>query len=161
EPTGWTHRSQSTAHRFEELRVAMRSVIRRALGPMGLASLIAVASGCGDGPALVPVSGIVTLDGQALEGATLSFVPDTGNAISTAGTDVRGRRGNFQMTYGGRAGLSPGKYKVLVSKTEEVAPKSGKEISPIFAKASFEKQLMGLTKETIPAQKLQRDVEVP
>jgi len=81
--------------------------------------------------------------------------------VSTAGSDVTGPQGNFTMTYNGRAGLAPGKYKVMISKTEEVAPPTGKEISPIFAKAKFEKQLMGLAKETIPPQKFEREVEVP
>jgi len=127
---------------------------------MILGSQIALISGCGDGPSLVPVSGIVTLDGKPLEGATLSFVPVAGNPISTGGSDVTGPNGNFKMTYQGRTGLAPGKYKILISKTEEVIPK-GKDISPIFAKASVEKQLMGLTKETIPTQKFEKEVEVP
>jgi len=109
---------------------------------------------------LVPVSGSVTLDGKPLEGATLSFVPVSGNVVNTPGSDVTGPDGNFTMTYNGRAGLAAGKYKVLVSKTEEVSPK-GKEIDPVFAKASFEKKLMGLTKEVIPPQKMEREVEVP
>jgi hypothetical protein len=137
--------------------VTMRSIICRVFG---LVALVSMASGCGDGPALVPAAGIVTLDGKPLEGATLSFVPAAGNAESTAGSDVTGPQGNFQMTFNGRAGLAPGKYRVLISKTEEVDTK-GKEISPVFAKASFEKKLMGLAKETIPPQKLEREVEVP
>jgi hypothetical protein len=125
-----------------------------------LATLASALSGCGDGPALVPASGTVTLDGKPLEGATLSFVPVPGNSVGTPGTDVTGPDGNFKMTYNGRAGLAPGKYKVMISKTEEVAAK-GKEISPVFAKASFEKKLMGLAKETIPPQKFEREIEVP
>jgi hypothetical protein len=139
----------------------MRSIMNPACGLMAVACLIAMVAGCGDGPALVPASGNVTIDGKPLEGASLSFVPLAGNPVSTAGSDVTGPEGNFRMTYNGRAGLAPGKYKVMISKTIEVAPKGGKEISPIFAKASFEKQLMGLTKETIPPQKFEREIEVP
>jgi len=128
---------------------------------MASALLFVVVAGCGgDGPRLVPVSGKATLDGKPVEGASVSFVPVGGNAISTAGSDVTGPDGNFTMTYNGRAGLAPGKYKVLISKTEEVTP-PGKQISEVFAKASFEKKLMGLTKEVIPAQKMEREVEVP
>lgn len=116
--------------------------------------------GCGDGITLVPAAGVVTLDGQPLEGATLSFVPAMGNSVSTAGTDVSGPQGNFSMTYNGRAGLSPGKYKVMVSKTEEIESKT-KKIPDVFAKASFEKKLMGMVKETIPPQKLEKEIEVP
>jgi hypothetical protein len=139
----------------------MRCVLKRTYGVLAsLTAMLLIIAGCSDGPALVPVAGIVTLDGKPLEGATLSFVPLPGNPISTAGTDATGPAGNFKMTYDGRSGLAPGKYAVSVSKSVDATP-SGKEISPIFAKASFEKQLMGLTKETIPPQKLAREVVVP
>jgi len=138
----------------------MRPFIGRALVATALASLTAMSPGCSDGPALVPTAGVVTLDGEPLEGATLSFIPVPGNPVSTAGTDVTGPKGNFQMAHNNRAGLAPGKYSVKVSKTEEVSSK-GKDISPVFAKASFEKQLMGLAKETIPPQKFEKEVEVP
>jgi hypothetical protein len=141
--------------------VIMRSMMIRVLALMATASLVLTASGCGDGPRLVPASGTVTLDGEPLEGATVSFVPVEGNSVSTAGTEMTGPKGNFQMTHNGRSGLASGKYKVMISKTEEVASKNGKEVSPIFAKASFEKQLMGLAKETIPPQNFDREVEVP
>ena len=138
----------------------LRSIaIRLAVSASVTASLIV--AGCGGGPKLVPVSGVVTLDGEPLEGATLSFVPTAGNAIATAGSDVSGSNGNFVMTYKGRNGLSPGTYRVLVSKTEEVEPPSGFEVPDVFAKASFEKQLMGLTKESIPPQSFEHEVEVP
>lgn len=138
----------------------MRLTIGRRAAHFALIPLIAIVAGCGGGPKLATASGIVTLDGKPLEGATLSFIPTPGNAVSTAGTDVSGPDGNFQMTYNGRAGLAPGKYKVVVSKTEDVASK-GKEIPSVFAKASFEKGLMGATKETIPPQNFEREVEVP
>jgi hypothetical protein len=145
----------------EELNVAVRSIIMRVFAGMVLASWVSMVSGCGDEPRLVAVSGNVTLDGQPLEGATLSFVPVAGNTVSTAGSDVTGPQGNFKITHNGRAGLAPGKYKVLVSKTVEVASKSPKQISPIFEKAAFEKQLMGLTKEAIPPQKFEHEVDIP
>ncbi|QDV34475.1 carboxypeptidase-like regulatory domain-containing protein [Tautonia plasticadhaerens] len=120
-----------------------------------------IVAGCGGGPKLVPVSGVVTLDGEPLEGATLSFVPAAGNVLATAGSDVSGPNGNFMMTYKGRNGLSPGTYRVLVSKTEEIEPPKNFQVPPEFAKASFEKQLMGLTKETIPPQSFEHEIEVP
>ncbi|MHC5537117.1 carboxypeptidase-like regulatory domain-containing protein [Singulisphaera rosea] len=123
--------------------------------PLGM-----IGSGCGDGITLVPAAGTVTLDGKPLEGATLSFVPAMGNSVSTAGTDVTGPEGNFSMTYNGRAGLSPGKYKVMLSKTEEIESKA-KKVPDVFAKASFEKKLMGMVKETIPPQKLEKEIDVP
>jgi hypothetical protein len=139
----------------------MRFAFSRAFGVLAsTTAMVLVVVGCGDGPTLVPVSGVVTLDGKPLEGATLSFIPAPGNAISTPGSDATGPTGNFKMSFNGRAGLAPGKYSVLVSKAEEVSNPS-KKVPPEFAKASFEKMLMGATKETIPAQKLTREVEVP
>jgi hypothetical protein len=139
----------------------MRTAVSRRLLALAVVSLVRIGSGCGDGVTLVPVSGKVTLDSAPLEGATLSFVPVPGNPVSTAGTDVSGPSGNFQMTFNGRAGLAPGKYKVSVSKTEEVSLPNGKQIPEVFAKASLEKKLLGATKETIPPQSFDREVEVP
>ncbi len=141
--------------------MVMRSKRIRALAAVTVAFLVSLSPGCGDGITLVPADGTVTLDGEPLAGATITFVPVEGNAVGTSGSDITGPKGNFRMTFNGRAGLSPGKYKVLISKTEEITPPNGKEISPIFAKASFEKQLMGLTKETIPPQNFDREVVVP
>jgi hypothetical protein len=129
---------------------------------LGVASLVAISPGCGgDGVKLVPVAGTVTLDGKPLEGATLSFVPAAGSTVSTSGTDITGPEGNFQMTFKGRSGLAPGKYTVLISKTEDKPLPDGRQIDPVFAKAKFERQLMGLTKETIPPQNFDREIEVP
>lgn len=139
----------------------MRSFLFRGCSLLVVASLVSISPGCGDGVKLVPVEGTVTLDGEPLEGATLSFVPIAGGQVSTSGTDITGPDGNFKMTFKGRNGLSPGKYRVMVSKTEEIAPPNGREIHPVFAKAKFEKQLMGLTKETIPEQKFDQEIEVP
>jgi hypothetical protein len=138
----------------------MRSIIGCACSSIALITLVLIGYGCGDGPALVPASGNVTLDGEPLEGAIVTFVPVVGNAVSTTGTDSTGPKGNFQMSYNGRAGLAPGKYKVMISKTEDVSSKDGRTLPPEFAKASFEKGIMGLTKETIPPQKFEQEVEV-
>jgi len=123
--------------------------------------VVALAPGCGGDVKLVSASGVVTLDGEPLEGATVAFIPVAGNAVSTAGSDMTGPKGNFQMTFNGRSGLAPGKYKVTVSKTEDVASKNGKQIDPVFAKASVERMLMGIAKETIPPQNFDREIEVP
>ena len=76
----------------------MRSIISRAFASMAFASLVLIVLGCSDGPSLVPARGVVTLDGEPLEGATLSFMPVPGNAVSTAGMDVTGPKGNFRMS---------------------------------------------------------------
>jgi hypothetical protein len=81
------------------------------------AALAAFASGCGDdGPKLVPVSGVVTLNGKPLEGATISFVPDSSNKEGLPGEDITGPQGNYKAMTRGRSGLVPGKYKAVVTK---------------------------------------------
>jgi len=51
-----------------------------------------VLSGCGPkGPELAPVEGVVTLDGQPLEGATVLFHAEGGGRPSTGTTDANGR----------------------------------------------------------------------
>lgn len=83
-------------------------------------SLAVLGGGCGgneeDSIALVPVTGKVMLDGKALEGATITFIPDSTNKPATDGGDVTGNGGSFAAKYRNRPGLAPGKYKVVVGK---------------------------------------------
>jgi hypothetical protein len=90
--------------------------------PLAAALLAALGGGCGEsGPALVPVTGTVTLNGKPLEGATVSFMPDPSNKGGIPGEDLTGPQGNYKAITLGRSGLVPGKYKVTVSKMP-VAP---------------------------------------
>jgi hypothetical protein len=100
----------------------MRTEMMKVRGIVFSLSLL-VAAGCGSGgPSLVPVSGTVTLDGKPLEGATITFIPDPSNAKpQTDGGDVTGPGGTFASTYRNRAGLAPGKYKVVVTKPSDSA----------------------------------------
>jgi len=82
---------------------------------------VGVLIGCGGDETarfkLVPVIGTVTLNNKPMEGAEVSFAPDTENAAPTPGSDITGPEGNYKVFFRGRAGLSPGKYKVIVTKT--------------------------------------------
>ena len=72
------------------------------------AALFIFLSGCGDdGPATYPVSGKVTLDGTAVEGAVITFVP-AGSGAATAATSKAD--GTFT------AKAQAGNYKLKVSK---------------------------------------------
>ena len=67
-------------------------------------------------PALVPLSGQVTLDDQPLAGAEVSYVPvgATKGAGSTGRTNADGV---YQLTaVRGGAGVVPGEYRVAISK---------------------------------------------
>lgn len=85
---------------------------------------IALAVGCSGGdqwtenlPETVEVSGVVTLDGQPLEGAAVIFAPDDGKYAGQALTDSSGR---FEaQAFPSKEGMVPGSYKVGVSKTIE------------------------------------------
>jgi len=85
---------------------------------LGAATMVALLIGCGgSGPKLAPVKGIVTLNGKPLEGAVVSFQPDSANKDGLPGEDVTGPQGNYKVTTKGRSGLVPGKYHVVVTKT--------------------------------------------
>jgi hypothetical protein len=83
--------------------------------------LLALVTGCGgDGLGTVPVTGTVTLDGQPVEGATVTFTP----ASETAGTDrsavgLTDASGKYSLNAtGGGEGAVPGTYSVTITKVE-------------------------------------------
>jgi len=75
-----------------------------------------VALGCGgakkDAPKTVPVSGTVTVDGQPIGGATVTFLPtSTDRHGATGTTDATGR---YTLFVGDNRGAMPGNYKVTI-----------------------------------------------
>jgi hypothetical protein len=100
----------------------------RACASVVFAAMFAIAIvGCRDtktGPATVQVTGTVTLDGNALEGASVIFSPglgsDDGRLSSQATTDKDGRfRLSTNVGLGKlKSGIVPGKYDVTVVKTD-------------------------------------------
>lgn len=89
---------------------------------VGFSGLLLVAGGCGSA-AMVPVEGVVTLDGQPLDGAAVSFVPDGAGRPAQGETDGAGK---FKLsTAAAGPGVVPGKYKVGVSKMEKPAGAGG------------------------------------
>ena len=78
-------------------------------------------SGCG-GKGLKPVVGVVKLDGKPLTNATVTFVPEGGEG--PAAHAVTSADGRFILDTHGGKGAKPGKYKVMVFKIDESAPKS-------------------------------------
>lgn len=85
-------------------------------------TLLGLAVGCGGGadakplPVTVPVSGLVTLDGQPLASATVTFIPQG----QTKGTDCKGmtdESGKYVLKQQhGTEGAPPGNYKVVISR---------------------------------------------
>jgi len=71
--------------------------------------------GCGSSnrPELVPVTGVVTMNGKPLEGARVTFVPENIRGAS-AETDAAG---NYELIYiRDIKGAPPGLHKVFISK---------------------------------------------
>jgi hypothetical protein len=88
----------------------------RLLAAVLLASLLAF--GCGgpnaDRPATYPVTGTVTLNGEAVEGATVAFQPAAGGQGAVGTTDASG---NYSLTtFSSGDGALPGEYQVKIFK---------------------------------------------
>jgi hypothetical protein len=90
---------------------------------VGFASALAVCIfvGCSkEGPAIAPASGVVTFNGQPLEGARVMFHPQgEGARFSHGTTDANG---NFKLsTFGMNDGALVGSHKVTITKVEQPA----------------------------------------
>lgn len=69
---------------------------------------------------LFPVTGILTLDGKAVENATINFVPVAGGpGAAVAETDANGAF-TLRLLMGGKNGAIPGDYVVTANKIESV-----------------------------------------
>jgi hypothetical protein len=91
---------------------------------------VTMLDGCWRGDGRRPLSGVVTLDGQPLEDATISFQPVPGNPGSTSGA-ATSNDGTFSISTD--KGLKPGKYTVTVQKWKGTGrtfkdPKTGESV---------------------------------
>jgi len=62
----------------------------RTLLPIVVISLLSLA-GCERGPRIVPVSGVITLDGKPVKDAAVMFLSTPGGRVATGNTDAAGR----------------------------------------------------------------------
>ena len=94
---------------------------------MAIGLMVLTVLGCGPStPGLdtVKVTGLVTLDGSPVEGATVVFAPTGGSG--TAASGVTDASGNYQLTTRDPDdGVLPGSYLVMISKTEVTDPTAG------------------------------------
>ncbi len=78
-----------------------------------------VVSGCGRDarlPNLVPVEGRVTLDGQPLANATITFIP-SGNTVGRGAGAMTDDSGTYRLKeQDGSQGTAVGSYRVVISK---------------------------------------------
>lgn len=116
------------------------------LAATGLA--LVPASGCRRGPAVVFVEGVVRMDGQPLESASVAFTPvEAKGELPAAGfTDASGRFVLSARGAGLGRGTTAGDYIVIVKK-EVVPPGQEEALSPIV---ELHTPVQYLQKETSP-----------
>jgi hypothetical protein len=61
----------------------------------------------------LPVEGKATLDGKALGGGVVTFLPDS-KSSSASPTGEIGAGGTYKVSTNGAPGVAPGRYKVIV-----------------------------------------------
>jgi hypothetical protein len=87
-------------------------------------------SGTKSGPATVEVTGIVTLNGASVDGASVLFTPEIGSSdgrlASQGMTDNEGRFKLSTHVGGGKfkSGIVPGNYLVAITKLDTAAAKN-------------------------------------
>jgi hypothetical protein len=83
--------------------------------PLSLLLLAALGCGKSDRVPVVPVSGTVTLNGEPLPGAAVTFIP-AGETLGTGGSAVTAADGSYTLTSREGRGLVPGEYRVTISR---------------------------------------------
>jgi hypothetical protein len=109
--------------------------MKRFPGGVALLLLLLCGVGCGSKYDVVPVSGVITLDGQPLADATVSTqpaaTPDNPNPGpgSYAHTDAEGRFALGLQTEKVQAGAIPGTHRVYISRKGEQRESSNDEVA--------------------------------
>lgn len=103
---------------------------------LGCLAVLAALSGCsgkgGDKPATVKAGGTVTLNGAAVEGANVTFAPVAGGRSASGRTDGQG---HFSLnTTNTIEGVTPGEYKVGISKEKTEGGLTEEQSQEYFAK---------------------------
>jgi hypothetical protein len=103
-------------------------------------ALVGVAClGCSKGPELGSVSGVVTMDGQPLPNAVVTFVPVAGGRAAAGQTDANGQ---YTLVFVGTTGALVGQHRVSVT----TAPKAqGSAPSGKMTEEEYQKQAAGGT----------------
>lgn len=101
---------------------------------LGMAVL--VLAGCGEsGPPTATVTGTVLLDGDPVEGATVTFMGPGASRVAAGVTDAQGK---FSLMMDGKEGAAIGDNQVAVSKIEKgsapTVPTTGEDGPPDLTK---------------------------
>ncbi|ADB18536.1 hypothetical protein Psta_3881 [Pirellula staleyi DSM 6068] len=129
------------------MRSLASSVGRRAV-VIGLVACFAlITTGCGSS-GMVQVAGVVTLDGQPVEGAAVMFMPAEGRPAEGY-TDATG---NFLLqTQTPGDGVAPGVYRVTVVKTKVYGVEVNEDgTSGAFNPAAFREEFLVPKKYSMP-----------
>jgi len=78
-------------------------------------ALAALAAGCDRGPKMVPVTGVVTVEGEPVDRAAVLFAHVNGGRPTVGVTDQQGR---FRLTTDGRDGALLGEHGVAITRYE-------------------------------------------
>ena len=107
---------------------------------LAIAAVVLLVAGCGGGgvSGTSPVKGKVTYNGQAVEGATVSFYSEADGVRPAVG--VSASDGMYELKTLDTTGAMPGKYTVLVSKTD-IPAELTREVSMEEAAANAGKPL--------------------
>jgi len=95
--------------------------------------LMLVSVGCGSKPTVVPVSGIVLLDGQPLVGASVNTQPIADSSGENPGsgsfgkTDAEGRY-TLELVDPPMQGACPGEHRITITKADEEGYSSSDEL---------------------------------
>ncbi len=124
----------------------------QAVAILALAPLVGCSGTEEDRYQLVKVTGTITKNGKPLADADVSFVPGSGNQVSTPGVDRSGPQGTYMLSFKGRTGVAPGKYKVLITPPVEVPagaaiPDAFKN-DPVMFRTSLKARSAGQNKAT-------------
>jgi hypothetical protein len=122
--------------------------VRRA-GQFALLALSVSILGCSNRPGVVPVEGIVLLDGNPLEGATVTFLPQGDHGRPASGrTDSTGA---FHLTTFDKGdGAMPGEYRVVVKKTTGRATQPTIPSDGASGKEHYKDHLQAKAKPALP-----------
>lgn len=111
--------------------------MRRLLYSAAFCSLACLAfAGCGEGgPELGRVTGTVTMDGDPLPNALVTFVPQEGGRASTG---VTNENGEYELIYQNRKGALLGQHKVTVTtmRQAEAAPEMSSDSEEYMKQAT-------------------------
>jgi len=94
----------------------MNNVRVRSIVSWGLLAAWSVGCGSGTYEVLLPAGGTITLDGVPLDGATVAFIPSKSSQMQPS-YGYTGTDGKYELkTPEGDAGVSPGEYRIVISK---------------------------------------------